>query len=128
MDILETITANTRREVAWQKQTLPVDALLRLGSPWLAEAPRSMRRALAESETGIIAEFKRRSPSKGWLHEEQGITIVLITHFTPNGPATAPPAAPVPTATPRWPRPRGSARCVCAPRCCASVCPPTKPF
>ncbi|MCO7111230.1 hypothetical protein NIA69_21565 [Gemmiger formicilis] len=22
----------------------------------------------------------------------------------------------------------GSARCVCAPRCCASVCPPTKPF
>lgn len=46
----------------------------------------------------------------------------------PNGPATAPPAAPVPTATPRWPRPRSSARCVCAPRCCASVCPPTKPF
>ena len=70
MDILETITANTRREVAWQKQTLPVDALLRLGSPWLAEAPRSMRRALAESETGIIAEFKRRSPSKGWLHKD----------------------------------------------------------
>ena len=42
MDILETITANTRREVAWQKQVLPVDALLRLGSPWLAEAPCSM--------------------------------------------------------------------------------------
>ena len=77
MDILETITANTRREVAWQKQTLPVDALLRLGSPWLAEAPRSMRRALAESETGIIAEFKRRSPSKGWLHEDAKIEAVV---------------------------------------------------
>lgn len=77
MDILETITANTRREVAWQKQTLPVDALLRLGSPWLAEPPRSMRRVLAESETGIIAEFKRRSPSKGWLHEDAKIEAVV---------------------------------------------------
>lgn len=77
MDILETITANTRREVAWQKAALPVDALLRLGSPWLMETPRSMRRALAESETGIIAEFKRRSPSKGWLHREARIDAVV---------------------------------------------------
>ena len=77
MDILETITANTRREVAWQKQALPVDALLRLGSPWLAEAPCSMRRALAESETGVIAEFKRRSPSKGWLCRDAAIGAVV---------------------------------------------------
>lgn len=77
MDILETITANTRREVAWQKQALPVDALLRLGSPWLAEAPCSMRRALAESETGVIAEFKRRSPSRGWLCRDAAIGAVV---------------------------------------------------
>ena len=77
MDILETITANTRREVAWQKQALPVDALLRLGSPWLAEAPCSMRRALAESEPGVIAEFKRRSPSKGWLCRDAAIGAVV---------------------------------------------------
>lgn len=36
-----------------------------------------MRRALAESETGIIAEFKRRSPSKGWLHEDAKIEAVV---------------------------------------------------
>lgn len=77
MDILETITANTRKEVAWQKETLPVETLLKLGSPWLREAPRSMRRTLAESPTGIIAEFKRRSPSKGWLHREAKIAEVV---------------------------------------------------
>ena len=82
MDILETITANARREVAWQKQVLPVDALLRLGSPWLAEAPCSMRRALAESETGVIAEFKRRSPSKGWLHEDAKVEAVVPAYET----------------------------------------------
>ena len=82
MDILETITANTRREVAWQKQVLPVDALLRLGSPWFAEAPCSMRRALAESETGVIAEFKRRSPSKGWLHEDAKVEAVVPAYET----------------------------------------------
>lgn len=82
MDILETITANTRKEVAWQKEALPVDALLKLGSPWLAETPRSMRRALAESPTGIIAEFKRRSPSKGWLHEDATIEAVVPAYET----------------------------------------------
>mgnify|MGYP000797427120 CR=1 FL=1 len=86
MDILETITANTRKEVAWQKEALPVDALLKLSSPWLAETPCSMRRALAESPTGIIAEFKRRSPSKGWINREADVRTVA-SDYQANGAA-----------------------------------------
>ena len=47
----------------------------------------SLREALLQSETGIIAEFKRRSPSKGWIKEE-GRADVIPLAYQQNG-ATA---------------------------------------
>lgn len=67
-DILSEIIANKRFEVDLQKQAISVEQL----QEGISEAPasRSMKQALASSNTGIIAEFKRRSPSKGWIKQD----------------------------------------------------------
>ena len=46
----------------------------------------SLRDALLHSDTGIIAEFKRRSPSKGWIKEE-GKAEVIPLSYQQNGAA-----------------------------------------
>ena len=53
----------------------------------LLYAPKpSLREALLQSETGIIAEFKRRSPSKGWIKEEGRADIIPLS-YQQNGAA-----------------------------------------
>lgn len=66
-DILSEIIANKRFEVDLQKQSISPEQL----QDAIADATpvRSMRQALTASKSGIIAEFKRRSPSKGWMNE-----------------------------------------------------------
>ena len=46
----------------------------------------SLREALLQSNTGIIAEFKRRSPSKGWIKEEGRADIIPLS-YQKNGAA-----------------------------------------
>jgi len=67
-DILSRIVADKRVEIAESKMLIPTEILRgkALASP---RSTRSMRAALAASSSGIIAEFKRKSPSKGWIHE-----------------------------------------------------------
>lgn len=75
VNFLEKIIAGKRLEIERQKEALPpceleamVDALMEERDGLLEV--RSMRRALEASSSGIIAEFKRKSPSRGWIRED----------------------------------------------------------
>ncbi len=76
-DILHEIVANKRKEVERQKEAIPLHTLLALGSDRLERNTISMRASLAASSSGIIAEFKRKSPSKGWLHPQANIADIV---------------------------------------------------
>ena len=78
-DILQTIVANKRKELTVQKElcdqaTLEhrVEAILEKEDT----TTRSMKWSLNTSDTGIIAEFKRKSPSKGWIKEDGKPTVI----------------------------------------------------
>ncbi len=67
-DILDSIVADKRLEVAAAKASVPLQVMARRAEQAIEERECiSMKAALASSPIGIIAEFKRRSPSKGWI-------------------------------------------------------------
>lgn len=68
-DILQQIIATKYEEIAAMRAKKP-----------------SLRQALLDSPTGIIAEFKRRSPSKGWIKEEGRPDIIPLS-YQQNGAA-----------------------------------------
>lgn len=68
MNILETIIAAKRKEVALRKAAVPVAMLER--SVYFERIPISMKANLSkDSSSGIIAEFKRKSPSRSWINQ-----------------------------------------------------------
>lgn len=79
-DILQEIIANKRMEVERHKQAVGLQTLLALGGERMYRPTISMRQSLAQSSSGIIAEFKRRSPSKGWLHRGAQVADVIPTY------------------------------------------------
>lgn len=83
MDILEDIIAYKRKEMVQQKQAFGMDLLEELAGEE-ERSTLSMRRSLQESPYGIIAEFKRKSPSKGWIKEE-GLPEDIPAQYAANG-------------------------------------------
>lgn len=76
-DILSEIIAHKREEVAAQKERLPFSELEKLLTSVITTVPfYSLKAALESSKSGIIAEFKRRSPSKGWLFQTADVSEV----------------------------------------------------
>ena len=75
MNILQTICENKRKEVAEQKEAIPFNYLKNLLTKQTKKSV-SFKKTLIESETGIIAEFKRKSPSKGWIYQHADIEII----------------------------------------------------
>lgn len=84
MNILETIIAQKKAEVAGHKAQFPIEHLL---EPCFMERQCvSFKNAIRNSDSGIIAEFKRKSPSKGWIHPDAEIGSV-IPAYTSGGAA-----------------------------------------
>ena len=66
--ILDTIIAHKRKEVASRRELVPVKLLET--SLYFNSQPLSLRKyLLREDGSGLIAEFKRKSPSKGWINQ-----------------------------------------------------------
>lgn len=88
MDILEEIVAHKRIEVAEQKEQMSPRKLYAEVERIMAEgvSKRSLSQALTENDFGIIAEFKRKSPSKGWIKED-GKPEIIPPSYEQNGAA-----------------------------------------
>ena len=69
-DILQEIVAHKRQELERMKTETPERLLHAEVERMLGGRVASLREAVSQSATGIIAEFKRRSPSKGWIKQE----------------------------------------------------------
>jgi indole-3-glycerol phosphate synthase len=75
-NILTEIVAHKHIEVAARKQQRSVEELEQVS--WFKRTPLSLAQFLRDPEkTGIIAEFKRRSPSKGLINGE--VTVQDVT-------------------------------------------------
>ena len=76
MTILDKIVADKHKEVDVKKELIPIGILEQ--TPFFDRETISLASKLQNSSTGIIAEFKRRSPSKSIINETAKVDDVAI--------------------------------------------------
>jgi indole-3-glycerol phosphate synthase len=78
MTILDQIVADKRLEVASRRTVISLEHLKSLATG----LPKglSLKKALETSPTGIISEFKRKSPSKGFIHPGADVASVVSAY------------------------------------------------
>ena len=79
-DILQEIVAHKRQELERIKTETPERLLHAEVERMLGGRVASLREAVSQSATGIIAEFKRRSPSKGWIKQEGKASRIPLSY------------------------------------------------
>lgn len=85
--ILDTIVAAKKKEVEQLKPLSSIARFEKKGFFWNF-SNRSLRQSLqAEGSTGIIAEFKRKSPSKGWFVDKDLEVEPVVVPYNKYGAA-----------------------------------------
>ncbi len=73
-NILDQIIADKRVEVALRKQQRSIAEMEKESA--FARTCLSLKQNLLASQSGIISEFKRKSPSLGWIHQHADVVRV----------------------------------------------------
>jgi indole-3-glycerol phosphate synthase len=81
MDILETIVAAKRKEIEPFKLKSPIERFERDGFFWKVRNRSLVDNLLMPGSNGIIAEFKRKSPSKGWFKSKELEVEPVVTAY-----------------------------------------------
>lgn len=85
--ILDTIIAAKKLEVAKFKPMSPVSRFEKEGFFWEVSNRSLKAHLLAPKSTGIIAEFKRKSPSKGWFKPKELEVEAVVDYYNHHGAA-----------------------------------------